>query len=320
MCDVYAKPSQEMNLGEIEKVFTGLKRTGMMVVEITGGEPFLRKDIVDVLTLLDEMGFLLTITTNGTLLSGPVAEKLNHLKGLVQLAVSLDSLDRELYAKLCGVDMLPVVLRNLGSLSSATLSFPVKINFTLSRMNYKETFAMLDFVKERGLFLSVFPVTWGSGFHHRGDDQSLCPTDAERQEMAQIFRALRRFRKTGEPLWEYSRFYDLAADYVTGKPVGVCDAGSLYLDLRPDGTIAACIDQEGLGNLLQEDISALLLRIPSEHDRIAKCSACTPCCYTCTFNLSITAEHLVDFVIETLRIRARHWIARRSLSPRRSRG
>jgi len=90
----------------------------------------------------------------------------------------------------------------------------------------------------------------------------------------------------------------------------MCDAGTLYLDLHADGTLAACADQSGLGSLLDEDILEVLGRIPSQSERLQTCAERSPCCYTCTFNLSITADHIMDFIIESLKVRAGFQIRR----------
>lgn len=320
MCSVWKTPGRELTLSEMEKIFTGLKRHGIMVIEVSGGEPFLREDIFDVLGMLDRLGLLFTVTSNGTVLPEKAEEKLNRLKGLLQLGVSLDSLDRDMYAKLRGADALPKALRAIEHLSRSKLTFPLKLNFTMSGMNCRETCEVLDFARQRGLYLSVYPVNVGSGFAHRSDDRSLLPGESERREMADVFRALSRLRRNGEPLWEYSRFYDLAAEYVMGRSLVRCDAGMLYLDLHADGTLAPCVDLEGFADLLSEDVASAFRRIESQKEKIEACAVSSPCCYTCTVNLSVTADHIGDFIIETLRVRGMIPFRRRSTLQRMGTG
>jgi hypothetical protein len=131
------------------------------------------------------------------------------------------------------------------------------------------------------------------------------PEEAERHDMAETFRELARLRRAGEPLWEYSRFYELSADYVLGKPVGHCDAGLLYLDLHADGMLAACIEHKGFADLRKEKIRDVWPHIKAQRAEISECARTTPCCYTCTLNISLTARHLLDFTFETAKIRSR---------------
>jgi MoaA/NifB/PqqE/SkfB family radical SAM enzyme len=311
MCAVWRRDGARLSVAEMEPIFRDLRSCGFLVTEISGGEPFLREDIYEIVQLFDRLGFLYTIATNGTLLSAAALERLRSAKGLLQIAVSIDSLDRATYASLRGRDFLPILLENLEMLSKARGQLPVKLNMVMNRLNYRETFDLLAFSKERGLSLSVFPVNQGEGFSHRHSDDQFLPTDDERQEMAEIFRELARMRRAGEPLWEYSGFYELAADYVLGKPVGPCDAGGLYLDLNADGQIAVCPDRAGVGDLRQKSLRQLWPRLQAEQPAVKACSEHSPCLYTCTYNVSLTARNEGAFLWETVRVRLRSWLGRR---------
>ena len=301
MCAVWRRGGEMLTVEEMEPIFRDLKRFGFMVTEISGGEPFLREDIYDIFAMLDRLSFLYTTATNGTLFTPAGIDRLRSAKGLLQLAVSIDSLDPHTYARLRGRDFLPDVLKNLERLIAAKLPFPVKVNLVMNRHNYRETFRFLDFVKERGISLSVFPINQGEGFFHRHTDPLFRATAEERQEMAEIFRELARLRRCGEPLWEYSGFYELAAEYVLGRPVGPCDAGRMYIDLNADGQVAVCLDHEGVGDIRRNSISDIWRELQSQRDKIKVCQEGTPCFYTCTYNISITARNEFSFFAETAR-------------------
>jgi MoaA/NifB/PqqE/SkfB family radical SAM enzyme len=305
MCAVWRRDGEMLSVAELEPIFADLKRFGLLVTEISGGEPFLRKDIYQIFDMLDRLGFLYTTATNGTLLTPEGIERLRGARGLLQVAFSLDSLNRERYAFLRGRDLLPTALANLELLIAAGIKAPVKINLVMNRLNYRETLDFLRFARERGSYLSVFPVNQGDGFFHRHSDPQFVATPAERQEMAEIFRELARLRRAGEPLWEYSGFYERAADYVLGRPVGSCDAGRLYIDLNADGQVAVCLDREGVGDIRRESMADLWQRLQGQADAVKVCSLETPCFYTCTYNVSITARHQAAFLFETARVRWR---------------
>jgi len=297
-----------LSIDEMEPLFYDLHNFGFMVTEISGGEPFLREDIYDIFALLDRIGFLYTTATNGTLITEKGIERLRSAKGLLQLAVSIDSLNPSTYERLRGRALLPVVLQNLDLLLSAKLPFPVKLNLVMNRINYRETFAFLEFAKSRGISLSVFPINQGEGFFHRHSDNQFRATEDERRQMAEIFRELARLRRAGEPLWEYSGFYDLASDYVLGKPVGPCNAGNMYIDLNADGQVAVCLDHEGIGDLRQTSIRQLWQSLKSQEEKIKACYLGNPCFYTCTYNISLTARNEFAFLRETVRVRFRQFL------------
>lgn len=303
MCAVWRRDGEMLSVAELEPIFRDLKRFGLLVTEISGGEPFLRQDIYQIFAMLDRLGFLYTTATNGTLLTAAGIERLREARGLLQVAFSIDSLVPERYALLRGRDLLPKALANLDLLVAAKLKAPVKVNLVMNRLNFRETFDFLRFARERGVHLSVFPVNQGDGFFHRHSDPQFVATPEERQEMAQIFRELAQLRRAGEPLWEYSGFYERAADYVLGKPVGPCDAGRLYIDLNADGQVAVCLDREGVGDIREEGIATLWGRLQAQADAVKVCSLETPCFYTCTYNVSITARNQAAFLLETARVR-----------------
>jgi MoaA/NifB/PqqE/SkfB family radical SAM enzyme len=310
MCEVWRRDGEMLAVTEMEPIFADLKEFGFLVAEISGGEPFLREDICDIFSMLDRLGFLYTVATNGTLLTDRKIGQLHSARGLLQLALSIDSFDAEVYTRLRGRDLLPVVLANLDLLIAANLPIPLKINLVMNRLNYRETLDFLAFAKSKGVYLSVFPVNQGQGFTHRHSDDQYLATEQERGEMAALFLQLARLRRQGEPLWEYSGFYERAADYVLGRPVGPCDAGGLYIDLDADGQAAVCLDREGVGDLRTQSIRELWPKLVGEGEKVKACSENTPCFYTCTYNISITARNQVAFILETAYVRLRRLAAR----------
>lgn len=87
-CDIWEKPSPYITLAQAEQNFIALKKLGVKVIDFTGGEPLLHREITDILALAKKMKFITTLTTN-CLLYPKNAEK---LRGLIDmLHFSLDS-------------------------------------------------------------------------------------------------------------------------------------------------------------------------------------------------------------------------------------
>lgn len=305
MCSVWRTPAKELGVAEMEPILRDLHEFGLTVLEVSGGEPFVRDDIFEVFSLLERIGFLYTVTTNATVLPEELPARLHGLRRMLQLAVSLDSLDRDTYSRLRGRDILPTVLRNIETLAAADLPAKLKINVAVSRLNYGEVPLLLDYARRLGCHLSVFPVTCGEGFAHRHTDPLLQANDKERSEMSALFRELARLRQKGEPLWEFSGFYEQAADFMLGAQLPSCDAGRLYLDIRADGTLAPCLDQPIFADLCRERVRDVWPRLAQQEARIRECACMTPCCYTCTYNISLTARHLPEFILESALMLAR---------------
>jgi len=109
-CDIWEKPSPYITLKDVEANFKDLKRLGVKVIDFTGGEPLLHREIDKILALAKEMGFITTVTTN-CLLYPKWAEK---IKGLVDmLHFSLDSSNREEHNKSRGVECFDFVMDSI---------------------------------------------------------------------------------------------------------------------------------------------------------------------------------------------------------------
>ena len=133
---------------------------GISKVHITGGEPLVRTDIVELIGMLSQEGdFDLALTTNGHQLSN-LAPQLKAA-GLGRLNVSLDSLNADTFAKLTRGGDLQDTLEALSAALACGLT-PVKLNTTVLRgVNDGETPALVRFAMDRGCeirFLELMPI------------------------------------------------------------------------------------------------------------------------------------------------------------------
>ncbi|RLC23804.1 MAG: GTP 3',8-cyclase MoaA [Deltaproteobacteria bacterium] len=106
---------------------------GITKVRITGGEPFVRKDIFSFLEKLCAIDSLkdISITTNGALLTRGKIEKLITL-GIKRLNFSLDTLDPSKFARITGRDRFQRVWESIFTAHTLGIS-PVKINAVVLR-------------------------------------------------------------------------------------------------------------------------------------------------------------------------------------------
>ena len=134
----------------VRLVRIGVERLGITEVRYTGGEPLLRRGLVDLVarTAALEPRPQISLTSNGIgleRLAAPLREA-----GLDRVNVSLDTLDREIFARLAHRDRLKDVLAGLEAAARAGLA-PVKINTVLMRgVNQHEAVPLLAYCLERG--------------------------------------------------------------------------------------------------------------------------------------------------------------------------
>jgi len=160
---------------------------GVSKVRITGGEPLTRRDVLSLFQMLpsipgiDDIG----ISTNGTLLARPTAGGQSmaaalRAAGVNSVNVSLDTLEREVYAETTGRDYLPQALEGIEAAIAA--GFPqIKLNCVLMRgRNEDQLVPLVEFAAARNLmlrFIELMPVTTGDVLH---EDNFLPVAEARR--------------------------------------------------------------------------------------------------------------------------------------------
>ena len=132
---------------------------GVRTSRNTGGEPTLRRDLVDVVAALAQLGVELSITTNGFLMDR-LAEPLKRA-GLKRANISLDSLKRDRFQRITHRDALDRVLRGIDATLAAGLH-PVKINAVVVRgFNDDEIVPLARWARELGVelrFIEFMPL------------------------------------------------------------------------------------------------------------------------------------------------------------------
>ena len=140
---------------EIQKIVELTSSLGIRKVKLTGGEPLVRKDIIEILNRINTIPIIeeTSMTTNGILLEKH-AEDLKH-SGLARVNVSLDTLKEEKFEQITGKHSLHHVINGLKKAVNVGL-FPVKVNMVLLKgVNENEVPDMVDFVSSNRLVLQI---------------------------------------------------------------------------------------------------------------------------------------------------------------------
>ncbi len=149
------QPQSEYDLtaDELERIVRAATEVGVRKVKLSGGEPTLRRDALEIVRRLRLHLEELSMTTNGSLLT-QLALPLRQA-GLDRINVSLHTLRRETYRAITGVDVLPKVLEGLDAALTAGFT-QVKINVVLLKgINESEVWNLMDFAAEKGAALQI---------------------------------------------------------------------------------------------------------------------------------------------------------------------
>jgi len=161
-----ASKEQMLSYEEIEYVCDIFVELGIEKIRLTGGEPMMRRDIetiIQKLSALKAKGLLdLALTTNGYFLPDRAGGLKNA--GLDRITISLDSLKRDVFKQMTGVDVLDRVLQGIEAAKQAGLQ-PIKINAVIVRgHNEDEVRDFAAFAREHDVkmrFIEFMPLDSG---------------------------------------------------------------------------------------------------------------------------------------------------------------
>ena len=176
--DGMVKSKDEMTADELHTICKIAKKIGVRKIRLSGGEPLLKKDIVEIVERIASLGFKdISMTTNGTLLER-YAQDLKDA-GLDRVNVSLDTLDRETFEFITKKDYLEDATKGILKAVEVGL-YPVKINMVIMKdINQDEIDDMFEFCKENDIVLQLIELIesencdddkFSADYHYKLDD------------------------------------------------------------------------------------------------------------------------------------------------------
>lgn len=144
----------EMTPEEIHRIAQVARNMGVQKIRLSGGEPLIRDDIVEIVSKISSIGFKdVSITTNGTFLD-KYADSLVEA-GLNRVNVSLDTLKPETYRFITKKDYLQKAKQGIIRAAESGL-YPVKVNMVVMKgLNHDEIWDMFNFCQENGAVLQL---------------------------------------------------------------------------------------------------------------------------------------------------------------------
>jgi len=146
-------PKGEISVNEIKEIARVASDLGMRRIKLTGGEPLLRPEIVDIVREIRPYAEEVSLTSNGYLMA-KYASKLKKA-GLRRVNISLHSSDPGTFKEITGSNGLSEVKRGIAAAVESDLN-PVKINMVvLNGFNVDEIPGMIELTKNLGAILQL---------------------------------------------------------------------------------------------------------------------------------------------------------------------
>ncbi|MCB0622582.1 MAG: GTP 3',8-cyclase MoaA [Saprospiraceae bacterium] len=244
----YVDREDLMSYEEMERIARLLAPLGVDKLRITGGEPFVRKDILEFFERLSRIEGLkkINLTTNGTLTAGHVQD-LQRL-GIHSVNLSLDTLDRERFLQITRRDAFDKVMTTLDELLGHGI--PTKINaVVMEGKNIDDLVPMVELTRRHPVdvrFIEEMPFN-GQGAHyaHLAWDH--------RRILAHLQEHFPAIAKVPDPPFSTSRNYRVPG--FLGS-VGIIAAYSRTfcgscnrIRITPQGMLKTCLYDDGVFNV-----------------------------------------------------------------------
>lgn len=242
----------ELSKEQYRKILDDVKRDfGVKQVEldITGGEPLLRRDFFDIMSYANSLGFRWGMTSNATLINDDIAHRL-HECGMKTISVSIDGLEST-HDSLRGMNgAFSGAMRGIDALIRHGGFQSIQVTTVVNHRNFSELDELFDILCKIDIdswrVINIEPI--GRAL----DSPDLMLT---KDEYRQMFDFIREKRLQGYPL-TYGCSHYLGTEYErqVRQWYFLCNAGIYTASIASNGDILACLDIERRPELVQGNI------------------------------------------------------------------
>ncbi len=221
----------ELNTAEWQRVLSEAAALGLVQVHFSGGEPLVRRDLVDLVQHASAVGLYTHLSTGGTLADDALLERL-HTAGLDAIQISLLDARAESNDWLAGRTSFDKKQRAVAA--ARQLEFPVTLNVVLHRHNLDHLAEILELAcawdVDRLELAHVQYTGWA--FRNRA---ALLPTRPQVENAAAVVAAVR------QRLGPRPEIVHVLPDYFQPFPKTCLHGwGRVFLTVAPDGAVLPC--------------------------------------------------------------------------------
>lgn len=272
ICDFWKTahdPAQELTLDDVRVIGRKLNRLGTLIVSLAGGEPLVRTDLEEIITLLNAAGHFPILITNGWYVDAARAQSLLQA-GLQEISVSVDYRDPAKHDAQRGCPgSWEHAVAALQLLHRARPDRRNRVHMITVLMddNLDEIEPLIRLARELGVTYMVNLYSW-----NRGAKTRRLPHQRVTAHLLDLKRRYPEFIS----LTSYLEQMDRA---VADGGIGDCQTGRLLLNIDHRGRVARCTEtlDETVGSILTDDIDVLRERLLAAQ-REQSCAQCWTSC------------------------------------------
>jgi MoaA/NifB/PqqE/SkfB family radical SAM enzyme len=289
-----SKPDEhELTADEWKAALDKMKRwLGVFNLTFTGGEPFIRPDILDIIRFAADQRIMTTIVSNGSLIDEALAGRIVD-SGLDGLTISLNSMVPEVHNKTRGTNAaFDDVMRALGHMRRVGRGMRLTLSCTILKENVSGLPDVVAYAKEHGLygvnFQPIMPATILPVFKKDGDRMNLSvgspyrhllqDQDKDHALIDQVFGRLAEMKAAGYPILNSGAHLREIARYLKDPQspeilAKTCQVGIRNVNIDPFGNVRLCSIFNIVGNI-KDDLPEHIWRSENaagQRDEIRSC-------------------------------------------------
>jgi len=309
---IYANSDvRECTLYEIERIAENLSKLGVVIVLLTGGEPFLRKDLPEIVRAFVRNGIHVRMQTNGFASEEALCRCVEY--GARDISISLDSLVPVLQDSING-GFNDSWKRAIKTISMVTRILPKESSFAafgcvLSPFNIIDVAEVVRFGTEIGWYTSLVPIHVtdpGKPMNFRTYDHNMRFRPEQYAQVDSMLEHLAELKRAGFLLYDSAEYLDDIKRFIRNEPItwrrkkgDLCDSPELYFAIPPNGEFEVCCDHRLPGQKLFTYSNDFPERF---RDRIFRervrsvTSQCSGCMYGSYPEITISARYWTGIV------------------------
>lgn len=303
----------EMSIVQIQKLAENLAEIGVCIVLLIGGEPFVRKDLPEVVQCFSNCGIHTRLQTNGLASRGMLEACV--VAGAHDISISLDTLDPQLQDSINSRQ--GSWERAIKTISVVNAVFPANgtgfFGYVLMPKNYAHAVDVAEFASQIGWWISLVPVHVTSenvprGFRCFSQDSACVFQESDYSKVHRVIEELKKRRQKGFNLYDADEYLEDVERFICKRPVrwrrknfGLCDSPSLYFAIDPSGNMQPCCDYRLEKSFpVYDKMFPEWFRSGIIHDYVTAITQhCDGCMYGSYPEITVSARYLPEMIRRT---------------------
>lgn len=244
------REENDLSLGEIKKMAEVLDKIKVGIILLTGGEPFLRDDIVEIIRIFSKKGLTVRLQTNGILATEDKIKSALQA-GMKEVTLSLHSLTPEIHDTITG--QKGSWNKIIESISRFSTILPCKntllgINTVVCPQNINELTEIIAFTTKIGFYSSLIPIhvltaPANGEFVIRKEAPDFSFSKEKFSDIDRVYNEIIKMKKKNYNIYNSYRFLRNSPEFLKGKRIKWhCDSPNLYFAISPSGNFLPCVD------------------------------------------------------------------------------